>query len=182
MYYLVTIKDTVRVPPALMGEEVEEAILQTLRKKYEGMFGDQGIILAVTRVKNVGAGKIHPGDPGIYYMTEFEALMYRPELKEVVVGEVVEITEFGAFIRIGPVDGLVHISQVTDDFMSYSKDGVLQGKQTRRTLKVGDVVIARIITISQKEVEGARVGLTMRQPGLGKLEWLEEERAKEKGG
>jgi DNA-directed RNA polymerase subunit E' len=58
--------------------------------------------------------------------------------------------------------------------MSYSKDGVLSGKESKKIVKQGDRVRARIITISTKQIQNAKVGLTMRQPGLGKLEWLEE--------
>jgi DNA-directed RNA polymerase subunit E' len=86
-------------------------------------------------------------------------------------------------VRLGPVDGLIHVSQVTDDFVGYDrKKGTLHGKETKRTLKEGDKVRARIVTVSMKRgvvgVTGAvgKIGLTMRQPGLGKLEWIEEAR------
>jgi DNA-directed RNA polymerase subunit E' len=44
-------------------------------------------------------------------------------------------------------------------------------------LKEGDLCIARIVAISHKGNE-PKVGLTMRQPGLGKLEWVKEEKIK----
>jgi len=40
------------------------------------------------------------------------------ELHEIVEGEVIEITNLVLF-RIGPIDGLVHVSQVTDDYINY---------------------------------------------------------------
>ncbi len=54
------------------------------------------------------------------------------------------------------------------------------GEKTRRILKIGDQVRARIISVS---VSGAalKVGLTMRQPFLGKLEWIKEDLEKIKG-
>ena len=97
-----------------------------------------------------------------------------PAFFGIVEGKVAEITEFGCFVNIGPIAGLVHISQVMDDFVSYSKSGVLQGKKTKRSLKVGDMVRARVVAISLKSLQTAKIGLTMRQPGLGKLEWLKE--------
>jgi DNA-directed RNA polymerase subunit E' len=36
-------------------------------------------------------------------------------MQEIVEGEVVERVEFGAFVEIGPLDGLLHISQITDE-------------------------------------------------------------------
>ena len=96
-----------------------------------------------------------------------------PREHEIVEGEVVDITEFGAFIRIGAIDGLVHISQVMDDYVSYDeKNSQLAGRESRRILKQGDGVRARIISISFKEQN--KIGLTMRQPYLGALHWSEK--------
>ena len=41
----------------------------------------------------------------------------------------------------------------------------------------GDNCIARIVAISYRGEE-PKIGLTMRQPGLGKIEWLKEEKKK----
>jgi DNA-directed RNA polymerase subunit E' len=123
---------------------------------------------------DVGEGRIIFGDGGVYYDASYEMLVFNPEQNELVEGEVIDLAEFGAFIRVGPVDGLAHVSQITEDFMNYSKDGILTGKESKKTIKQGDKVRARIVTISTKQIQNAKVGLTMRQPGLGKLEWLED--------
>ena len=70
---------------------------------------------------------------------------------------------------------MIHISQTMDDFVSFSKDKTLSGKETKRVLKVGDVCRARIIAVSFKDVLNPKLGLTMRQQGLGRLDWLKEE-------
>lgn len=184
MYKLTKIKDTVRVPPEKFDEPREKAILDILRKNYEGVSDeDIGVILSITDVEDYKVGKVIMGDGASYHETTFNALVYKPELHEVVLGEVVEIVRFGAFVRLGPMDGLVHVSQVTDDYISYDKrKGALTGKETSRKLKEGDKVRARIVSIGMGPGERAKIGLTMRQPGLGKLEWIEEERKKGAGG
>jgi DNA-directed RNA polymerase subunit E' len=65
-----------------------------------------------------------------------------------------------------------------DDFVSFSKEKTLAGRESKRILKVGDECIARIIAVSFKDVSNPKIGVTMRQPGLGKLEWLEEDKNK----
>ena len=95
-------------------------------------------------------------------------------MQEVVVGKIKDIADFGAFVSIGPIEGMVHISQAMDDYVSFAKDKVLTGKETGRSLKVGDKVRARVIAVSYKDVSNPKIGLTMRQPGLGKLEWEDE--------
>jgi len=177
MFKLVTIEDTVRVPPDKFGEPAEKAVEEILRKTYIGVADkDVGVVLAITKIESVGEGRILMGDGASYHNVVFEALVFKPELNEVLLGEVVDITEFGAFVRMGPVDGLVHISQVMDDYVSYDrKKGVLIGKEKKQILKTGDHVRVRIVGIGSKGEKGGKIALSMRQPGLGKLEWLEEE-------
>ena len=95
-------------------------------------------------------------------------------MQEVVVGRIKDIADFGAFVSIGPIEGMVHISQAMDDYVSFAKDKVLSGKETGRSLKIGDKVRARVIAVSYKDVSNPKIGLTMRQPGLGKLEWEDD--------
>jgi DNA-directed RNA polymerase subunit E' len=141
-----------------------------------------GVILSVISIENVGEGKIIAGDPGVHYNTQFKLLAFKPEVHELSYGEVIDNTEFGSFVRIGPMDGLIHISQIIDDFVSYdNKNSVFLGKETKRTLKEGDKVRARIIAVSFGKEEN-KIGLTMRQSGLGALQWIEEEKKKQKKG
>ncbi|MCD6403560.1 MAG: DNA-directed RNA polymerase [Nanoarchaeota archaeon] len=177
MYRILKLRDRVRVPPELFGEDVREAVEEAIKKEYEGHLSSKhGYFLKLLSVDEVSDGIILPGDGAVFYDVVFRILAYKPEMQEIVEGKVTEITEFGCFVNIGPIAGLVHISQVMDDFVSYSKSGVLQGKKTKRSLKVGDIVRARVVAISLKSLQTAKIGLTMRQPGLGKLEWLKEEK------
>ena len=81
-------------------------------------------------------------------------LSFYPEMHEVVEGEVVEVTDFGAFVRIGPEDALLHVSQIMDDYISFDeKHGVLVGKESQRKLGKGDMVRGRIIAVSFPTVE-----------------------------
>lgn len=174
MYKIVKIRDRIRVPADLLGKPLEDAIREVIIKDYEGRFvKNVGFFLAFYKIDEIKEGEILPEDPAVYYDTTFEMIVWNPEINELVEGEVKNVREFGAFIEIGPMDGMVHISQITDDAMSFSKSGVLQGKKTKRTLKVGDFVRARIVAVSTREEE-IRIGLTMRQPYLGKPEWYEE--------
>ena len=176
MFYKVELKDHIRVPPNLFNLPLEEAVIKRIKTKYNGFISkDLGIVVDVSGMKNIGEGIIIPGDGASYYDVSFELLTFKPEMQEVVVGKIKDIAEFGAFINIGPIDGMIHISQTMDDFVSFSKDKTLAGKETKRTLKVNDLCRARIIAVSFKDVLNPKLGLTMRQQGLGKLEWIKEE-------
>ena len=177
MYKLLTVEDTVRLPPKRFNEDLEETLMTEFENTMVGRIDREvGLILAATRVIEIGDGKIILGDGAIYYNTVLEIIVYEPVLNEVVEGTVTEITEFGAFVNFGPMDGLVHVSQVTEDFMGYDqKNSNLVGKESKKVLKLSDYVRARIVSVSLKpRFSDSKIGLTMRQPYLGKKEWLED--------
>lgn len=183
MYLKIDAVDVVRVPPERMGEELPVVVREMLQEKLEGRLDKKvGMFIAILDVLEIKEGRIMIGDAGVYYETIFTALVFRPKMQEIVEGAVVEIVEFGAFVEIGPLDGLLHISQITDEFISYDEKGAkLVTKETGRTLGETDRLRARIVAISlnERDPSDSKIGLTMRQPGLGKVEWLEEERKKE---
>ena len=180
MYKRMKLVDTVRVAPKLLGDDVRVSVKNALKVKLEGRVDKNiGSIVAITDIEEVGEGHILVGDGAVYYDVNFEAIVFIPVLQEVIEGEVVETVEFGAFVSIGSMDGLLHVSQITDDFMSYDgKNGRLVSKAGGRSLAEGDRVRSRIVAVSinEREPRDTKIGLTMRQHALGKSEWLEEER------
>jgi DNA-directed RNA polymerase subunit E' len=184
MYVKIRALDVVRAPPERMGDELQVVVKEMLQEKLEGRLDKKiGMFIAILDVVDIKEGRIMIGDAGVYYETVFDALIFRPKMQEIVEGEVVEIVEFGAFVEIGPLDGLLHISQITDEYISYDeKNAKLITKETGRTLGEGDKLRARLVAISLNEQDpsDSKIGLTMRQPGLGKLEWIAEDMEKEK--
>ncbi|KPV64058.1 MAG: DNA-directed RNA polymerase subunit E' [Candidatus Bathyarchaeota archaeon BA1] len=178
MFKIVSLEDTIRIPPEKFGEPIETVGHEQLKMKYEGMVNEAlGYVVAVTEVQVSPAGKIIPGDGATYHRAIFSLLTFYPKIQEVVEGEVVEIADFGAFVRVGPIDALLHVSQLMDDFLSYDeKQGVLMGKETKRKLMVGDHVRVRITAVSLSRSGGGsgKIGVTARQPFLGKIEWIKE--------
>ncbi len=153
---------------------------EQVKQKYEGVVDEElGYVIAVSKVEVSPIGKIIPGDGATYHKVNFSLLTFYPVIQEVVEGDVVEIADFGAFVRIGPVDALLHVSQLMDDFISYDeKQGVLLGKESKRKLAAGDPVRVRITAVSLGRAgSSGKIGVTARQPFLGKLEWLREEAA-----
>ncbi len=183
MYRKLKLLDTVRVPPEKLNEDTEKVVKRMLEEKLEGKINkDLGMFIAVTDVDEIREGNLIPGDAGVYYNAEFECITYKPKMQEIVEGEVVEIVDFGAFIGLGPMDALLHVSQITDDYVSHNeKSARLVGKETDFSLAEGDYVRARVIAVSLNEQNprDSKIGLTMRQPALQKIE---EEKEKQYGG
>jgi DNA-directed RNA polymerase subunit E' len=178
MFYLVEVEDYVRVEPRFFGLTTAEAIKQQLTETYANYQDKElGTVVSVLEVLEVDEGIIIPGDGAAYYKSLFKLVIFKPELQEVVFGAIEEITNFGAFMNMGVMRGMIHISQTMEDFVTFSKAGSLTGKDGKKSLNKGDNCMARIIAISYKGEE-PKIGLTMRQPGLGKLEWVKAEKTK----
>ena len=178
MFYIVEVQDYVRVEPRLFGLRTSDAVAKQLQEIYSNYHDKEiGEVIGVISVLEVGDGIIIPGDGAAYYNSRFKIIAWKPELQELVYCIVDEITNFGAFMNLGVMKGMIHISQTMEDYVSFSSSGALLGKDTKKILKKKDACLARIVAISYKG-DSPKIGLTMRQPGLGKLEWIKEEKQK----
>ncbi|WP_299426395.1 30S ribosomal protein S1 [uncultured Meiothermus sp.] len=76
---------------------------------------------------------------------------------DIVEGQVVEVTEFGVFVALGGVDGLVHRSEITWGRFNHPKDVVHKGQDVR----------AKVLSVDS---ERERVNLSMK--ALSSDPWL----------
>ena len=181
MYSIDTIRDTFKMPPEYFDRDIEKVAADVLQNKFEGRIDkDMGVIVAIFNVRNISDGAIYPGDPSTHHDAEFDVLAFMPKVEEVVAGVVTELVEFGAFISIGPMDGLVHVSQIAGDFLSFDKKNqAFASKKSGITLKKGDQVYAKISTVSMKNtIKDSKIALTMKHDGLGRPEWASMSSAK----
>ncbi|RMF31213.1 MAG: DNA-directed RNA polymerase [Candidatus Nitrosothermus koennekii] len=178
MFALVDTSDVIRIPPSRLGTNLKDAALTTLKEKYESMISPElGYVIMVVDANVDKVGKIIAGDGATYHRVNFKLLTFYPKLQEIVEGKIVEITEFGAFVRIGPTDALLHLSQIMDDYLkSDVKQGMIVATQSGRTLRIGSKIRARITAVSLgKGAAMGKIGITCRQPFLGAEEWIKEE-------
>jgi DNA-directed RNA polymerase subunit E' len=179
MYRIISKEDILRIPPDYLGDDFTKTVEELTHSNFEGKIDNENnLIVVATNVNPIGDGRIVHGDGGVYQQVKYEALVFRPEMHEVIEGTVCEVLKFGVFVRFGPLDGLLHISQVMDDHIDVDPGNErLIGKETKRELRIGDKVRARIVAISinERNPRESKIGLTMRQPGLGKIDWILED-------
>ena len=184
MFSVSTLEDIVRIPPSLFGTALNKTAVDILKAKYESMVKqDLGYIIMIMSANVEPMGKLIAGDGGTFHRVTFDALTFYPKLQEIIYGELVDITDFGAFVRIGPTDALLHLSQVMDDYLkSNIASGVILANQSGRTLKIGSTIRTRITAVSLgKASTMGKIGITCRQPFLGTDEWIEEDLKKASG-
>mgnify|MGYP000391599304 CR=1 FL=1 len=184
LFSISTLVDVVRIPPTLFGTALKKAAVNILKEKYESMINtDLGYIIMILDAKVEEMGKMIPGNGGTFHKVEFDALTFYPKLQEIIQGEIVDITDFGAFVRIGPTDALLHLSQVMDEYLkSDVKSGMIIANESGKTLRVGSTIRSRITAVSLgKAATMGKIGITCRQPYLGADEWIAEEIKKSEG-
>jgi len=180
LYMVARVEDVVRIPPRYFHLPLRDAALRVLREKYEGRVSPElkGIIITVLDVQVEEMGRIVPGDPGTWHHAVFDLLVFRLEQNEVVEGKVSDITTYGIQVNLGPIDGFIHISQISNRrVMINEREGIVVEEGTNRVLRKGDKVRAKVQAVSFRigPRMRPRIALTMRGWLLGKLEWIEEE-------
>jgi len=181
LWRIITVEDYVRIPPSRFGEPLDKVAYEQLKARYEGKVErDVGVFVKILSLEVSRKGIITFGDGATYHKVRLKVLVFTPLNNEIVEGDVVETTEYGAFVRIGPVRGLLHKTQMmNDNIVLYDKaSGTFIGEKTKRKLSKGDIVRVRIVSVSYVITStglGVRIGLTARQPFLGKPEWIEED-------
>jgi small subunit ribosomal protein S1 len=89
---------------------------------------------------------------GIKQLTEdpWKTIDEKYKIGDLVKGKVTKLASFGAFVQLqDDIDGLVHISQLSEDHVAKVKD----------VLKVGQEVEARVIKVDKVE---RRIGLSIK--------------------
>jgi len=179
MFYLINVREKVGVEAQRLKEDIHQSISESIEAKHTRE--ENGFFLGVTEIKKVGeSGDILPERPEIYFDVDYTALFFQPLQGEIVFGTVADVAEFGPFVRIGPLDALAHISQITAEKMTYNpQQDVISSKDGKIVIQTGDQLIAMVAnsTISKERM---RVNLTMKQDGLGLLKWLTKEKSKKK--
>jgi DNA-directed RNA polymerase subunit E' len=186
MYVSIEKEYVARIPPEKLSGDYLKAVSDVAKTSIEGRLIDleeqnyqnqKAFIISVMSVEPVGEGTIVHGDGGVYQSIKYNALGYLPELQEIVDGFVTSVKEFGAFVRFGPFEGLLHKSQIMDDRIDIDLTNQrIVGKESKREIKVGDKLRVRIVSLNlaSSSVMDSKIGLTMKQLGLGKVEWLNQ--------
>ena len=180
LYLEVTNEDTIRIPPEYLrkGASFTDHIDRLAARSFEGTFDDQNRLIVVTYDhETIGRGRIIHGDGAIYQPIRFKAILFEVGDAEVVEGAVSEVNEFGAFVRIGPLEALLHVSQIMEDRVHVNIGAQrIEGQTTGMSLGETTTVRARIVqaALNNADPRSSKIGLTCKQPGLGALEWLEE--------
>lgn len=131
-------------------EDGDKSKILEVLKSYVGQLFDVQIITA-----DSGEEKLIVSEKSVFE-AELSARLSSLKIGQVVEGTVTGVVDFGAFVKFGELEGLVHISELAWQRIENPKD----------IIKVGDTVKAKVISIDK-----GRVSLSIKQ--LQEDPWLE---------
>lgn len=133
------------IPASLLSDEyiedLEQFNGQTLEVKVEDIDQEKNRVI-------LNRKRIVEGEKSIERRAELENL----EIGSIIEGEVVRTTTFGAFINIGSVDGLAHISE-----LSYSRVNSVED-----AVDIGQKVQVKVLDVNPEQ---ERISLSVKQAG-----------------
>lgn len=183
MYKIEEKTGNIRIPPDRLDEDMGKVVEDIAKEELEGVIEDENeLVILATNIERIGDGKVVQADGGVYQSVKYDALQFELVKKELILGYICEVLKFGAFVRFGPLDGLLHISQIMNDKVEVDQGNQrLVGKESEDALEIDDGIRARIVTVSinDRNPRESKIGLTMRQAGLGKLEWIKRDEDEE---
>lgn len=133
------------IPASLLSDEyiedLEQFNGQTLEVKVEDIDQEKNRVI-------LNRKRIVEGEKSKERQAELEDL----EIGSIIEGEVVRTTTFGAFINIGSVDGLAHISE-----LSYSRVNSVED-----AVEIGQKVQVKVLDVNPEQ---ERISLSVKQAG-----------------
>ena len=142
------------IPASLISNEYIEDFSdfegQTIEMKVEELDAEQNrVILSRKAIMESKA------------LEEKQAVLDKLEEGQVVTGTIARLTNFGAFIDLGGVDGLVHVSQIAHHHVEKPED----------ELTIGNEVDVKIISVDK---DAERISLSIKDALPGPFETIEE--------
>lgn len=143
------------IPASLISTQFVEDLSQfdgqTLDVKVEDVDSSNNRIILNRRVLEEAAAKEE-------ILKNFDSL----EEGSVVEGEVVRTTNFGAFVNVNGIDGLVHISEISYERVESVEDAV----------NIGDTVNVKVLSVDK---DNERLSLSIKQAGESPFEEFSNE-------
>eukprot|EP00249_Psilotum_nudum_P019455 c27262_g1_i1 orf=581-1147(+) len=111
MFVLVSLCDTIRIPPHNLSLPLLEAIQIEIRKLFfDKVVKDLGLCITLYDIQSIEGGFVFPGDGAPTFTVDFRLVMFRPFVGEVLVGKLQECDKSGLSISLGFFDD-IHVPE-----------------------------------------------------------------------
>ncbi len=152
----------------MFGKPLKKSAEMILRERYSSRIDPQlGFVISIGNITMDGKGLVSMTGETIHKV-EFDAITFLPKLHELTIGEIIEIADYGAFVRIGPTDAVLHVSQISASPSRIDiKSGMIFNPDMKKPLRIGSKIRTRITAVSYGKDNAMKIGLTCNEQTLG---------------
>lgn len=108
MFFHIEMSTDLILEPQYLGPQFSHRVIaQLYREVGSQCTGRHGYVVTVTRVIEIGKGKVAESGLGsVTFPVKYEAIVFRPFRHEVLDGKVTEVTKLGFFCGLWSVEGV----------------------------------------------------------------------------
>lgn len=152
----------------MFGKPLKKSAETILKERYSSRIDPHlGFVISVDNIVMDGKGLVSMTGETIHKV-EFDAITFLPKLHELTMGEIIEIADYGAFVRIGPTDAILHVSQISPNPSRIdTKSGFIFNPDLKNPLRVGTKMRVRVTVVSYGKDNAMKIGLTCNEQTLG---------------
>lgn len=151
MFHLLEVQTKTSISPEQLdpSKDANELLLKRLREKLEGeILKDIGLVVAVISCQIMGEGEIPLRSPEVLFNATMKLLSFLPKEDEVVEGEVVNVTETGAFVNIGSIDAFWPRNKISDKRLTFNaRRGTLENQKGEAVVERKEKVRTKVSNI-----------------------------------
>ncbi|XP_060063441.1 DNA-directed RNA polymerase III subunit RPC8-like [Ylistrum balloti] len=199
MFVLVEMKDTVRIPPWLFHINFNDAVVETLNKKFANkVVHNVGLCVTLWDIIKLDESFIFPGDGASHTVVHFHFVVFRPFVDEILIGKIKSCCKESVQVTMGffdditiPAESLQHPSRFVDKEQLWAWEYQMEEEKHDLYMDIGEEVRFRVSDeifvdttpsspenaageeIADTEVKKAPYTIvgTISEPGLGLLSW-----------
>ncbi|XP_052768075.1 DNA-directed RNA polymerase III subunit RPC8-like isoform X2 [Mya arenaria] len=108
MFVLTEMKDTVRIQPWLFKDDVNDAIVNVLNKKFANkVVHNVGLCIALWDIQQLEDSFLFPGDGAHHTVVYFRFVVFRPFIDEILLGKIKSCSKDGVHVSMGFFDDII---------------------------------------------------------------------------
>lgn len=153
MFILSEMKDTVRIPPWLFGQDVNDAIINALNKKFANkVVHNVGLCIALFDIIKMEESYVFPGDGAHHTVVHFRYVVFRPFIDEILLGKIKSCSHEGVYVSLGffddimiPADAMQHPTRFDESEQLWAWEYEVEDGKHDLFMDIGEEIRFRVV-------------------------------------
>ena len=152
VYQIMALETQISIQPSQMDSNMENHMLQNLKRSQEKYTSDVGIVMDVIRILDYGQGRISDANfLGIaVFPVRYEARVCCPTEETQLVCEITNIMVGNIAAINGPIKVNIYVQDLSSATFSHNHDQILH-KKSNHILVTGDMIIVSLVRVASSK-------------------------------